>query len=738
MGWTATTHLVVVYEDGTVNVYDVHGTFVATFSAAPDAMAQGVLDARVWGGGVVVLTHGLQLYACTFRDETFGSVRPKKLCDPELSGKPPSWVVIPPEATLSRTVEVLLATPEGSVVTVDGNTAQDQLVTEGPFVAMALSPNGTILAMFNTVGELLVVSVDFARNLSEFSTRRSEPPEALVWCGNDSVVMYWSAFLLMAGPFGDYIEYFEDSPAALVTETDGLRILTTEACQLLRRVPDCVQHVFGVGSTEPPALLYDALEHYQRNSPKAYESITSVRSSLVEAVEACVEAAGHMLDARHQRKLLQAASFGKCFLEMYQPDAFVDMAKTLRVLNAVRFYEVGIPLTFAQYTELTPQVLVNRLINQHHHLLAYRICEHMELPKDRVLIHWACAKVVKGDSSDADLCAGIVNKLGAVKGISYVEIAETAFRRGRVDLATALLEYEPRPAEQVPLLITMKEDELALVKAIDSGNTDLVYLVLLELKENRPLEYLFRVIANKPVAADLLATYCKSQDREMLKDFFYSADQRHESANIMVREAYAAPDLGDRERKLRQAINFYADSREAAFEAGITKDQLTLLSFQAEAERRAPGEAFVDLSLSSTIHKLVLLGMLKDAAKLKALFKVPNKRYAWLMVRGLSESSNWPELEKFAKSSRKSPIGWAPFARACINFGAPRESVKYIQKVTPLSDRAVLFVEVGDLEAAAEAAAEAKDVDLLQGLLAQAGGRGDLAPRIRMYLEKLT
>lgn len=36
-----------------------------------------------------------------------------------------------------------------------------------------------------------------------------------------------------------------------------------------------------------------------------------------------------------------------------------------------------------------------------------------------------------------------------------------------------LLDHEPRAAEQVPLLLTMKEDTLALTKAIDSGDTDL-------------------------------------------------------------------------------------------------------------------------------------------------------------------------------------------------------------------------------------------------------------------------
>ncbi len=45
----------------------------------------------------------------------------------------------------------------------------------------------------------------------------------------------------------------------------------------------------------------------------------------------------------------QAASFGKCFLTDYRPDMFYDMCQMLRVLNAVRDYKIGIPITYQQY-----------------------------------------------------------------------------------------------------------------------------------------------------------------------------------------------------------------------------------------------------------------------------------------------------------------------------------------------------------------------------------------------------
>lgn len=42
-----------------------------------------------------------------------------------------------------------------------------------------------------------------------------------------------------------------------------------------------------------------------------------------------------------------------------------------------------------------------------------------------------------------------------------------------MSFSVKLLDYEPRAGDQVPLLMSMQEDELALVKAIESGDTDL-------------------------------------------------------------------------------------------------------------------------------------------------------------------------------------------------------------------------------------------------------------------------
>lgn len=135
----------------------------------------------------------------------------------------------------------------------------------------------------------------------------------------------------------------------------------------------------------------------QKESQKADEYLREIQElgQLTQAVQQCIEAAGHEHRPDMQKSLLrvglhsgaagglvlgwgagagqgvcwqegcvcgvrsllltsgssQAASFGKCFLDRFPPDSFVRMCQDLRVLNAIRDYHIGIPLTYSQYPQ---------------------------------------------------------------------------------------------------------------------------------------------------------------------------------------------------------------------------------------------------------------------------------------------------------------------------------------------------------------------------------------------------
>lgn len=61
---------------------------------------------------------------------------------------------------------------------------------------------------------------------------------------------------------------------------------------------------------------------------------------------------------------------------------------------------------------------------------------------------------------------------------------------------------------QVPLLLRLGEDGRALQRAVDSGDTDLVYLVLFNLYRRLALKDFVTAISGRPKVLHLFLAYC--------------------------------------------------------------------------------------------------------------------------------------------------------------------------------------------------------------------------------------
>lgn len=374
----------------------------------------------------------------------------------------------------------------------------------------------------------------------------------------------------------------------------------------------------------------------------------------------CVKAAGHEFDPYWQKRLLKAASFGKSVLELYNSDDFVEMTEKLRVLRAVRDYQIGLPISYEQYMRLTPEKLIERLVNRHEYLLAIRISEYLQIPADRIYVHWASQKVKVSTVDDEAVCKLIVQRLEGKPGISFELIAQAAYDEGRSHLATQLLNHEPRAGKQVPLLLNMEEDEIALDKAIESGDNDLVNYVLLHLKSKVPLASFFRMINTRPMASALVETTARGEDTELLKDLYYQDDRPIDGSNVLVAEALNETDISRKIEKLHLASRLLADSKDptVVLQQKLLSESSQLLKVQEGLDKDLSDRIeFLGLSLNETVYRLIRAGYGKRAQKIQSEFKMPEKTYWWLRLRALVAKRDWGELEEIGRN-KKSPIGW--------------------------------------------------------------------------------
>lgn len=361
-----------------------------------------------------------------------------------------------------------------------------------------------------------------------------------------------------------------------------------------------------------------------------------------------------------------------------------------------------------RYLRLTPERLIHRLINRRHHLLALRIAQHLRLPTDRIYIHWACLKIRLSSDDESTICRLIVDKLSPHRSISFESIARTAYDEGRPALATQLLNHEPQPSRQVPLLLSMSEDDLALDKAIESGDTDLIHFVLLHLKNKHPLHEFFRFVNPRPIAAALVEATAATEDRELLKDFYYQDDRRAASALTILAESLSTSPPN--QEKLKVAASLLSDQKSHTFEHHALNDFQKLLAHQEAfaKEYSEPEHLWISLSLHRTIARLLDIDSHSPrAVKLKSEFKVPETTYTWIRLRALVGKRDWKAIDELIDKGSNGGVRWEAWVEECLNAGGKKSAAKAVDRCR---DKRELWVRCGEWERAAQETVKRGDV----------------------------
>ena len=343
MGWTDSEKLVCITRYGTAKLYNLKGYYLSEFRVSNNVEFKGC---KIWGEGMVMKTKNNKLiYIMSFEDP-----KPKSLIMPESEDEMYAWEVIPPRYTISGVPEVILSVGN-TIYVCDNEKAQDQKLENGPFTSFAIDPVGRNLACFTTKGILWIISTDFSVNRLELDVGCSEPPTKMAWC-SDIVVLYWEVLglMMLVSSSGDWINYSYSSPILIVQEIDGIRLFSKRICQFISPVSKHLENIFSIGATTPAAMLYDALDHFNKKSSRSDELLRHIEKELPEAIKSCIEAAKVEWNVKEQKNLLKAASFGRYFLKgaNFDSKSYIETCQMLRIVNMIKKKDVGMPVTCFQ------------------------------------------------------------------------------------------------------------------------------------------------------------------------------------------------------------------------------------------------------------------------------------------------------------------------------------------------------------------------------------------------------
>ncbi|VDD83465.1 unnamed protein product [Mesocestoides corti] len=406
------------------------------------------------------------------------------------------------------------------------------------FHKLAIAPNEALVAFYLDSSVLRVTSLgkdlevqlelDFSERVVALGGKNSNIaslPSDMVWLDNSTVGLQWKNFVVIVDMEKNVYEFFYPSYVRIQAEVDGLRVLTPASHELIQRVPQELESLGRIGASCPAVLLLFAYREWEAGSGRAHDFLRSIHSAekMHAAISDCLVAAGHcaLASTETQKTLLAAAQFGRGFFSVMLAapgvcangvdskmldnlsEKTVQVTTTLRLLNNISVDWVGMALTWKQFESLGPLALLNRLLARKHYPLAVelvRVYQKMPLNNPeyrqikttgmtRILCHWVkCLPPQSFQPTDPNnpvmrRTSEIISRCGSAGGLSFAEVAETAIQCNQLALAEYLLDLEPRVSAQIPLLMRLKKYSLALGRAVESGDTDLLLLGVL-----RPLQ----------------------------------------------------------------------------------------------------------------------------------------------------------------------------------------------------------------------------------------------------------
>lgn len=102
------------------------------------------------------------------------------------------------------------------------------------------------------------------------------------------------------------------------------------------------------------------------------------------------------------------------------------------------------------------------------------------------------------------------------------------------------MDFEHRASEQIPLLLKLGQEPQALIKAVESGDPNLIYYVLVVLKENYSSDKFYMTIRHYPSVNALYAKLCRSVQMGSLEQIYDQEDNFTAQAILSVRDSYRA------------------------------------------------------------------------------------------------------------------------------------------------------------------------------------------------------
>lgn len=749
-------YLFVMMHEGSFILVDPHKGVKKSYNLGPRFMAEPIIEAKVVDNSIVFYTNFNGLYNFYYVENIFAPTC-KPFIHADIKVKPAFFVPISHKSSLSERLECLVTNPSAGIhrliedqdemILFNSSYASTAFLANLPNIKeirlIAVSPSQDIekqmMAFFTAENSLYLVSSDFTKVLmrkDNVSKDLKDPKGSnwkralkLLWCGEDAVVLFVGRTINIVTRDNTFEKEIKNTKALLpMQEVDGIKIISSGKCEVLRALPPSYVNIFKINSSAKAKDLYEAYEDYEQRQASYENNILTEKKGLQEAVEECIDAACFELSTTEQLRLLRAAHFGKTFLNpnnsTFDHNKFSQACKILRVISSFRNENLCRAITYQQFLCLSEAEVIRILIRYQLYYLADEVCKFLNYPAkltSQVYVNWAIAKIESAfdtgenpEKQQEALAVAIYEKLKNEATISFAVIARKAVELGKKHLARKLLENEKSFSKKLQVLLEMKDYINSLREAIYSRDPNLIEMVIFKMQNDTslPRQSVWSLLSKTPLSKKLLLEYLRNFNPQTLDEFMIDNSSGDERALIAIKNAYFIKELPQRMTLLKDfALKFFKDK----FCEDVTREQYEFLSELIKSK----GQQAEELSINKHLYNLFQNQKFDEAEKVRKKFKISERNFYTIQARAFIDGKKWDELERLLadKNKKYATIPWFSIVDMLSDAGEGDKAEKYVVKLSDVEEQLTILKMMNKFRTAADVAFNNKRRDFLEELL---------------------
>lgn len=372
-----------------------------------------------------------------------------------------------------------------------------------------------------------------------------------------------------------------------------------------------------LNTIESADLLIDAYKFYSRGDARAHDALRIVidRNDMQAAVLSCLEKAKKEEEPNKQHLYVQAACLGKKFHPGIAVEEFQQTCRLLRVVNICRSYNLE------NIDDL--ESVVDQLLKKGKFDLPLWFVRWLKADGEKkILSKWSEHLIEKRYLLDDEIASKILDTLGQNPVVPYVDIANKAIEHNRIRLAIKLIENEGQSSKKIPLLLSLKQYDLVIAQALETCDSNLIFMAIFKLKESIPSEIQFLELLKKHQQA--FRYYCNfltvSDIPKLIMMSYHDGSKDELPLYLMDNRFESALTVSKRTKQDFVSHQIDIRMRLGKFHQGLKHIPHPPLTKQQQC-------TWASLSISETIINLVALGQTNKAKDCQKKFDVTDKKY---------------------------------------------------------------------------------------------------------------